>query len=347
MWPLAASARASPQGRHTETVLKYRKFGRIGWDVSEIGFGAWAVGGEWGAVDDEQSIAAMKKALDMGVNFFDTADVYGDGRSERLMQRLRRETKTPFHIATKAGRRLRPHVASGYDGKNLTAFVDRSLKNIGVESLELVQLHCPPTDTYYRPETFAAMDELVKAGKVQHYGVSVERVEEGLKAMEFPNVESIQIIFNMFRQRPAERFLAQAQRRAVATIIRVPLASGMLTGKLTPASKFAADDHRNFNRHGEAFDVGETFAGVPYEIGLQAVEELKSLVPEGATLAQAALRWILMFDGVCTVIPGGKNPRQVEDNCGASALPALTEQQMRAVRSVYDRYIRGSVHQRW
>ena len=331
----------------TETLVKYRKFGRIGWDVSEISFGAWAVGGEWGSVDDEQSIAAMKRALELGVNFFDTADVYGDGRSERLLGRLRKETKTPFHIATKAGRRLRPHVAAGYNKENLTSFVDRSLQNLGVEALELVQFHCPPGDTYYRPETFAAMDALVKAGKVQHYGVSVERVEEGLKAMEFPNVESIQIIFNMFRQRPAERFLAEAQRRGVATIIRVPLASGLLTGKLTAASTFAPNDHRQFNRHGEAFDVGETFAGVPYETGLEAVAELKSLVPGGATLAQLALRWILMFDGVSTIIPGGKNARQVEDNCGASALPPLTERQMKAVRSVYDRYIRPSVHQRW
>jgi aryl-alcohol dehydrogenase-like predicted oxidoreductase len=327
--------------------LKYRKFGRIGWDVSEISFGAWAVGGEWGAVDDEQSIAALKRALALGVNFFDTADVYGDGRSERLLRRLRKETSTPFHIATKAGRRLNPHVAAGYNKENLTAFIDRSLQNIGVESLELVQLHCPPTDSYYRPETFAVMDDLVKSGKVQHYGVSVERVEEGLKAMEFPNVASIQIIFNMFRQRPAERFLAEAQRRAVATIIRVPLASGMLTGKLSAASTFAADDHRNFNRHGEAFDAGETFAGVPYEVGLKAVEELKSLVPGGATLAQLALRWILMFDGVSTIIPGGKSSRQVEDNTGASALQSLTEEQMKAVRAVYDRYIRSSVHQCW
>jgi len=327
--------------------LKYRKFGRIGWEVSEISFGAWAVGGEWGAVDDGESIAALKRALELGINFFDTADVYGDGRSERLFARLRRETKTPFHVATKAGRRLNPHVADGYNRQNLTAFVDRSLRNLAVDSLELVQLHCPPTDTYYRPDTFAAMDDLVKAGKIQHYGVSVERVEEGLKAMEFPNVESIQIIFNMFRQRPAERFLAEAGRRGVATIIRVPLASGMLTGKLTAQSTFARDDHRNFNRHGEAFDVGETFAGVPYELGLKAVEELKPLVPGGATLAQLALRWILMFDGVSTIIPGGKNPRQVEDNSGASALPALTEEQMKAARAIYDRHIRPSVHQRW
>ncbi len=327
--------------------MKYRKFGRIGWDVSEIGFGAWAVGGAWGAVDDQQSIAAMKWALELGVNFFDTADVYGDGRSERLLGRLRKETQAPFHVVTKAGRRLSPHVAAGYNSENLAAFIDRSLQNLGVDSLELVQLHCPPTDTYYRPETFAAMDNLVKAGKVQHYGVSVERVEEGLKAIDFPNVESIQIIFNMFRHRPAERFLAEAQRRGVATIIRVPLASGLLTGKLTAESRFEHDDHRNFNRHGEAFDVGETFSGVPYEVGLQAVEELKSLVPAGASLAQLALRWILMFDGVSTIIPGGRTSRQVEDNSGASALPALTDLQLRSVRSIYDRYIRPSVHQRW
>ncbi|HWF98590.1 MAG TPA: aldo/keto reductase [Steroidobacteraceae bacterium] len=327
--------------------MKYRRFGRIGWEVSEISIGTWAMGAEWGAVDDEQSIAALKRALELGVNFFDTADVYGDGRSERLLQRLRKETKTPFHIATKVGRRLDPHVAAGYDRKNLAAFIERSLKNLGVDSLELVQLHCPPADTYYRPETFAALDELVKAGKIRHYGVSVERVEEGVKALEFSNVASVQIIFNMFRQRPAERFLAEAQRRGVATIIRVPLASGMLTGKFTAASQFAADDHRNFNRHGEAFDAGETFSGVPYEVGLKAVEELRPLVPGGATLAQLALRWILMFEGVSTVIPGGKSPRQVDDNAGAGALPALTEEQMRAVRSVYDRYIRPQVHQRW
>jgi aryl-alcohol dehydrogenase-like predicted oxidoreductase len=330
-----------------EKLMKYRQFGRIGWEVSEISFGAWAVGGAWGTVDDEQSIAAMKKALELGVNFFDTADVYGDGRSERLLRRLRKETTMPFHVATKAGRRLSRQVAAGYNRENLTAFVDRSLQNLGVDALELVQLHCPPTDTYYRPETFAVMDDLVKTGKIQHYGVSVERVEEGLKAMEFPNVESIQIIFNMFRQRPAERFLAEAQRRGVATIIRVPLASGMLTGKLTAESTFEPDDHRNFNRHGEAFDVGETFSGVPYDIGLKAVEELKALVPDGASLAQLALRWILMFEGVSTIIPGGKTPRQVEDNSGASALPPLTEQQMTTVRTAYDRHIRPNVHQRW
>jgi len=315
--------------------------------VSEIGFGAWAVGGEWGAVNDEQSVAAMKRALDLGGNFFDTADVYGDGRSECLLGRLRKETKTPFHVATKVGRRLTPHVTAGYNRQNLNAFVDRSLGNIGVDTLELVQLHCPPTDTYYQPETFAIMDELVTTGKVQNYGVSVERVEEGLKAIEFPNVKSVQIIFNMFRQRPAERFFAEARRRGIATISRVPLASGLLTGKFTSGSTFAADDHRKYNRYGEAFDVGETFSGVPFDIGVQAVEELKPLLPGGATMAQLAIRWILMFDAISTVIPGGRNSRQVEDNCGAAALPPLTEQQMGFVQSIYDRYLRHRVHQRW
>ncbi len=215
--------------------MKTRTFGRTGWHVSEVSFGAWAVGGSWGDVDDDQSLAAMRRALELGVNFFDTADVYGDGHSERLIQRLRKETKTPFYVATKAGRRLNPHIASAYNAANLTAFVERSLTNLGVDTLDLVQLHCPPTEAYYQPETFAAMDALVKAGKIKHYGVSVEKVEEALKAMEFPNVASVQIIFNMFRQRPAEHFLREAKRRNVATIIRVPLASGMLTGKLTAA----------------------------------------------------------------------------------------------------------------
>jgi aryl-alcohol dehydrogenase-like predicted oxidoreductase len=322
-----------------------RTFGRIGWDVSEISFGAWAVGGGWGDVDDDQSLAAMRRALELGVNFIDTADVYGDGRSERLIRRLRQETKAPFHVATKAGRRLDPHVARGY--LNLEHFIDRSLSNLGVETLELVQLHCPPTDVYYMPEVFDGMDRLTAKGKIQHYGVSVERVEEALKAIEFPNVKSVQIIFNMFRHRPAEKFLAEAKRLGVATIIRVPLASGMLTGKLTSRSTFAADDHRNFNRHGESFDVGETFSGVDYETGLKAVEEIRKLVPAGASLAQLALRWILMFDGVSTIIPGAKTPRQVEDNCAASNLPPLSAQAMEVVPDVYDRLIRPQVHQRW
>ncbi len=287
------------------------------------------------------------RALDLGCNFFDTADVYGDGRSERLLQQLRKDTKQKFHIATKAGRRLNPHIASAYNLANLSAFIDRSLTNLGTDSLELVQLHCPPTETYYTPETFDAMDTLVKSGKIQHYGVSVEKIEEALKAIEFPNVASVQIIFNMFRQRPAEKFLDEAKRKNVATIIRVPLASGMLTGKMSAKSQFADDDHRNFNRHGEQFDVGETFSGVDYDTGLAVVEEFKKLVPSGATLAQTALRWILMFDGVSTVIPGGKNTKQVEDNSAASDLPKLSDPQMKIVRDLYDQKIRPSVHQRW
>ena len=325
--------------------MKYRKFGRIGWDVSEISFGAWAIGGAWGDVDDGQSLAAMKRALELGCNFFDTADVYGDGRSERLIRKLREETKAKFYVASKAGRRLNPHVAKGY--LNLEGFIDRSLGNLGTDSVDLLQLHCPPWEAYYMPEVFENMDKLVSKGKVRHYGVSVEKVEEALKAIEFENVESVQIIFNMFRQRPAERFLGEAKKRGAATIIRVPLASGMLTGKLTASSTFAADDHRQFNRHGEQFDVGETFSGVDYDAGLKAVEELKRIVPSGATLAQTALRWILMFDGVSTIIPGGKTVKQVEDNSAASELAALSEAAMGTVRQVYDRYARQRVHHRW
>ena len=327
--------------------MNYRKFGRIGWNISEISLGAWAIGGSWGPVDDSQSLAAMRRALELGVNFIDTADVYGDGRSERLIAQLRQETGAEFHVATKAGRRLVPHIAQGYNRQNFTAFIERSLRNLRVESLELVQLHCPPTDVYYRPEVFDLMNGLVQAGKIQHYGVSVEKIEEGLKAIEYPNVESVQIVFNMFRQRPAERFLEEAKRRGVATIIRVPLASGLLTGKFTLNSTFPADDHRQFNRHGEKFDVGETFAGLDFEAGLAAVKELRRIVPAGATLAQTALRWILMFDGVSTIIPGARTPRQAEDNSVAGALPALTAEAMCEVTDIYDRYARPQVHHRW
>jgi aryl-alcohol dehydrogenase-like predicted oxidoreductase len=325
--------------------MNYRKFGKIGWNVSEISFGAWAVGGSWGNVDDDQSLAAMRRALELGVNFFDTADVYGDGRSEKLIRRLREESGQKFYVATKAGRRLNPHVAQGY--KNLQEFIDRSLTNLGIDTIDLLQLHCPPWDTYYMPEVFANLDDLVAMGKLRHYGVSVEKVEEALKAIEYPNVQSVQIIFNIFRQRPAERFLEEAKKRGVATIIRVPLASGMLTGKLTAQSTFAEDDHRQFNRHGEQFDVGETFSGVDYDTGLKVVEELKKLLPNDMTLAQMALRWILMFEGVSTIIPGAKSSQQVTDNCAASARPPLAAQTMSVIRDLYDQHIRPQVHARW
>jgi len=328
--------------------MNYRQLGRTGWQVSEVSFGAWAIGGSWGTVDDEESLAALHRALDLGVNFIDTADVYGDGRSERLIgQVLRERGGERIYVATKAGRRLSPHVVDGYNRENLTAFVERSLRNLGVETLDLVQLHCPPTEIYYRPEVFSVLDDLVTAGKLRHYGVSVEKVEEALKAIEYPNVETVQIIFNMFRQRPADLFLPQAQARNVGILTRVPLASGLLTGKMRPGTTFEESDHRNFNRQGEAFDVGETFSGVPYEVGLEAVEALRPLVPEGLTMAQMALRWILMFEAVSCAIPGAKRPDQVTDNVGASGLAPLDKETMAAVRDIYDRLIRPHIHQRW
>jgi len=327
--------------------MKYRELGRTGLKVSEISFGAWAIGGSWGDVDDRESLAALHRALDLGVNFFDTADVYGDGRSERLLARLKRERSEEIIIATKAGRRLEPHVASGYNRENLSAFIDRSLQNLETDALDLLQLHCPPTEVYYHPEFFAALDGLVKQGKIRYYGVSVEKVEEALKAIEYPGVQTVQIIFNLFRQRPAELFFSEAKTRKVGILARVPLASGMLTGKLTTQSQFAADDHRTFNRHGEAFDRGETFSGVDYETGLQAIENLRALVPEGMSMAQFALRWILMFDAVTCAIPGAKRPSQAEDNARAADFPPLTDEIMRAVREIYERRIQALVHDYW
>ena len=327
--------------------MEYRKLGRTGWQVSAISFGAWAIGGTWGDVDDRDSLAALNCALDNGVNFFDTADVYGDGRSERLLAQLRHDRKEPFYVATKAGRRLDPHVAAGYNRENLTAFVERSLKNLATEALDLLQLHCPPTEVYYMPDVFGVLDDLTSAGKLRYYGVSVEKVEEALKAIEYPNVQSVQIIFNMFRQRPAELFFSVARRRQVGILARLPLSSGMLAGKLTRGSTFAGDDHRSFNRHGEAFDRGETFSGLDYELGLEAVEALRPLVPPGQTLAEFALRWIVMFPEVTCAIPGAKRPDQVEENVRAADLPPLTEAAMAAVREVFDRLVRPSVHHYW
>ncbi|MCB9452261.1 MAG: aldo/keto reductase [Anaerolineaceae bacterium] len=327
--------------------MLYRELGRTGWKVSEISFGAWAVGGAWGEVDDRESLAALHRAIDLGVNFIDTADVYGDGHSERLIAQLRKERSEEIIVATKAGRRLDPHVADSYNAPNLTAFIERSLKNLNTDCLDLVQLHCPPTDVYYHPEVFGALDDLVHAGKIRYYGVSVEKVEEALKAIEYPNVQTVQIIFNMFRHRPASLFLREAQTRRVGVLARVPLASGLLTGKMRRDTTFAADDHRTFNRQGESFDQGETFSGVDYETGLQAVEELKALLPEGVSMTQFALRWILMFDGVTCAIPGGKRPSQVEENVAAADMPPLSESQMLKVREIYGRYIRTQVHHRW
>ena len=327
--------------------MKYRSLGRTGWKVSEISFGAWAIGGAWGDVDDKDSLAALHAALDGGVNFFDTADVYGDGRSERLLAKLKKERKEKFYIATKAGRRLPKQVPEGYNHANLTSWIERSLRNLDTEAIDLLQLHCPPTGVYYMPAVFESLDELVRAGKLRHYGVSVEKVEEGLKAIEFPGVQSVQIIFNIFRQRPADLFFAEAEKRNVGILARVPLASGLLSGKITRERKFAKDDHRNFNRHGEEFDLGETFAGVDFETGLNAVEELKSFVPEGATLAQLALRWILEFPAVTCAIPGAKRPAQVTENIAASALPPLSKAAMRKIGALYTGQIKPLVHHYW
>lgn len=327
--------------------MQYREFGRTGWQVSDVSFGAWAIGASWGEVDDRDSLAALHRALDQGVNFIDTADVYGDGHSERLIARLRKERSEKFYVATKAGRRLNPHVADGYNAHNLNTFIERSLKNLDTDCLDLVQLHCPPTDVYYRPEVFEALDKLVEQGKIQYYGVSVEKVEEALKAIEYPNVASVQIIFNMFRQRPADLFFKLAKERRVAILARVPLSSGMLTGKLTRDYQFAKDDHRSFNRHGEAFDRGETFSGFDYETGLDAVDALKAIKPDGMTMAQFALRWILMFDAVSCTIPGAKRPDQVDDNCASSDLPALSPAVMDGVRGIYEARVKPLVHHYW
>ena len=327
--------------------MQYRELGRTGWQVSTVSFGAWAIGGSWGSVDDHDSLAALHRAVDLGVNFIDTADVYGDGRSERLVGELRRQRREEIHVATKAGRRLDPHTTEGYNRENLVAFVDRSLTNLATETIDLLQLHCPPNDVYYRPEVFGVLDDLVVAGKLRYYGVSVKSPEEGLKAMDYPNVQSVQIIFNMFRHRPAELFFAEAQRRKVGILARVPLASGLLSGRMRRDTRFEASDHRQFNRQGEAFDVGETFSGVDYETGLRAAEELKAICPPEMTLAQFALRWILMFDAVTCAIPGAKRPAQADENCAAADLPPLDDATMAAVRRIYDQHVRPQVHHRW
>lgn len=328
--------------------MEYRTLGRTGWNISALGFGAWGIGGDaWGSTDDKSSLAALHRALDLGVNFIDTADVYGDGHSERLVAQVRKERSEQIIVATKAGRRLNPHVAAGFSRANLTGFVERSLRNLETEALDLLQLHCPPSEVYDMPEVFAILDNLVQQGKLRFYGVSVERVDEALKAITYPNLQSVQIIFNMFRLKPAEEFFAAAHAQNVGILARVPLASGLLTGKLRADTPFAQSDHRSYNRHGEAFDQGETFSGVEYATGLQAVEELRSLIPEGATLAQLALRWILMFPEVTTAIPGAKTPAQAAENVQAAQLPPLNAETMRRIQEVYDTLIRAEVHSRW
>ncbi len=329
--------------------MQTRRLGKTGYQIGEVGFGSWAIGGSWGDVTEDAARATLRAALDAGVTFLDTADVYGDGRAERLIREVLEERGRPQDVvvATKAGRRLDPHVAEGYDYDHLSRFVARSLENLGVERLDLLQLHCPPTDVYRADTAFEALDRLKAEGMILHYGVSVETVEEGELALEHDGVEAVQIIYNMFRFKPADTFLPRARQHDVGVIVRVPLASGLLSGKMTADRQFAADDHRAFNRHGEAFDVGETFSGVDFESGLAAAEELKALVPEGHTLAQLALRWILMHPAVSVVIPGARRAQQVRDNVGASELPPLAPRAMQRVREVYEARIRSQVHDRW
>lgn len=327
--------------------MDYRALGTTGYSVSAISFGAWAIGGSWGSVSDDESRAALHRAIDLGVNFIDTADVYGDGRSERLIAGVLRERTERVYVATKGGRRLNPHVAAGYTAENLRRFAARSLENLRVDALDLLQLHCPPSEVYDDPRVFAALDAIQRDGMLRAYGVSVETVAEAERALQYPGVQSVQIIFNMFRLKPSERFFRLARERRVGIIARVPLASGLLTGKITARTRFAAEDHRNFNRHGEQFDRGETFSGVDLDAGLAAVDELRALTPPGATPAQLALRWILMFPEVSCAIPGAKRPAQAEENVAAAELPPLDQRTMDAVQAIYDRHIRSLVHGQW
>jgi len=327
--------------------MQYKALGRTGYEVSSVSFGAWAIGGTWGEVDDAEAMRCLHRALDLGVNFFDTADVYGDGHSERLLARLRRERRDPFWVATKVGRRSSPHTKESYNRGNLTQYVERCLKNLEVSALDLVQIHCPPTDVYYMPEVFGVLDDLVKAGKVRYYGASVERVEEGLKALEYPQLQTLQVIFNVLRQRPAELLFPRAAERKVGILARLPLSSGMLTGKMTSTTRFQSDDHRAFNREGAAFDKGETFSGFDYERGLQVVEKLRGLLPAGMTLPELALRYIASFPAVTCSIPGARRVEQVEQNVAAGSKGALDAGLLSALARVYESDVKAFVHQRW
>ncbi len=327
--------------------MHYRKLGKTNFEVSEVSLGAWQIGGAWGDVPDADAERVLHAAIENGINLIDTADVYGDGRSERFIAKVLSETKKEIYVATKAGRRLQPHVAEGYNRENLTAFVERSLQNLRRDRLDLVQLHCPPTEVYYRPEVFAALDELKQAGKILHYGVSVEKVEEALKAIEFPGIATVQIIFNIFRQRAKELFFPLAQQRDIGILVRLPLSSGLLSGKINRQTAFAEDDHRNYNRNGERFDRGETFSGVDFETALNAVDEIRPLVPTGASMANLALRWILDHEAVSCVIPGARNEQQVIQNAAASDLPPLNADQRSVLKNLYEEKIRPLVHQRW
>ena len=326
--------------------MKYREFSNLGWKVSEIGIGCWAIGSEWGDVSENDAKDALYASLDNGINFFDTADVYGDGRSEKIIGEVLKNSNEKIYVATKAGRRLNPHNADGYNLKNIESFIDRSLSNLGIDIIDLVQLHCPPSEICGKPETYEMMDEIVKKGKIKYYGVSVEKVSEALDAIKHPNVKSIQIIFNIFRQKPSEIFFHEAKKNNVAIIARVPLASGLLTGKMNNNSSFPKNDHRNYNINGDAFDVGETFSGVNFSKGLEAVEELKKIIPNGFSLTDLALKWILSHPEVTVVIPGAKNKIQAELNVKASELSDISSIK-ESIKEIYSKYFKKDIHSNW
>lgn len=328
--------------------MNFRKLGKTGFNISEISLGTWQVGGKWGdPFNFDNAKSVLGRAADTGINFIDTADVYGDGLSEKAVGEFVKSRKERIYVATKCGRQLKPHTNEAYQPEVLRKFVEGSLRNMKLEVLDLIQLHCPPTEIYYRPEIFELFNRLKEEGKILNMGVSVEKVEEAMKAIEFPNVTTVQIIFNMFRQRPAELFFKEARRRDIGVIVRVPLASGLLSGKYSKGTTFSSNDHRNFNRNGEAFDKGETFSGINYETGLQAVEELKKIFPGQENLAPIALRWILMFDEVSCIIPGASRPEQVTSNLQAPELPGLTPSQMQSVKEIYEKRIKPLVHYSW
>lgn len=328
--------------------MNYRKLGKTGFEISEISLGTWQVGGKWGAdFSHDNAEKILHAAVDAGINFIDTADVYGAGESEKAVGKFVKNRSERIYVATKCGRQLNPHTSEAYQPAVLRKFVEDSLQNMGLETLDLIQLHCPPTEVYYRPEIFELFDRLKDEGKILNLGISVEKVEEALKGIEFENVTTVQIIFNMFRQRPAELFFEQALKKNIGVIVRVPLASGLLTGKFSKNSTFTEGDHRFFNRHGEKFDKGETFSGIDYETGLAAVEELKALFPQYSNLAPIALRWILEFAAVSTIIPGASNPEQATANLAALNTPNLTEPQQEAVNRIYEKYIKPQVHHLW
>jgi aryl-alcohol dehydrogenase-like predicted oxidoreductase len=327
--------------------MNYRTLGKTKYKVSEIGYGSWSLGGDWGDVSNAQAVETLKSVVHSGINFIDTADVYGDGRSESIIGEFKQNTQSEVLIATKAGRRVRPHVATGYTREHIHEFVSRSIENLRIPTLDLLQLHCPPPEVYDMPEVFEILDELVTKKMIRFYGVSVEKVEEAQKAISYPNVATVQIIFNMFRQRPVEQFFAEAIQKNIGIIVRVPLASGLLSGKMNQQTQFPQNDHRQFNRHGEAFDVGETFAGVDFTTGLSAVEALRNIKPQEYTMSQFALKWILMQPAVSTVIAGAKNPSYVAENAHTSDLPPLSVETMQQVEDIYTQTIKPLVHTRW